>query len=127
MPLVSYDTLTRNVRIGELTTTRDILAFRDEQDLRVSLERIGFRRHRRFRRLESNAPDCCAPELIVIARGMVRLSFDVEMWRRGISTVPLPQNVRDEIEAGLRARLLELVAEGDRRGPPLLVLVAADA
>ena len=39
MPLVSYDTLTRNVRIGELTTTRDILAFRDEQDLRVSLER----------------------------------------------------------------------------------------
>jgi predicted kinase len=34
------------------------------------------------------------------------------MWRRGISTVPLPQDVRDEIEAGLRARLLELVAEG---------------
>jgi hypothetical protein len=46
------------------------------------------------------------------SEGMVRLSFDVEMWRRGISTVPLPQDVRDEIEAGLRARLLELVAEG---------------
>lgn len=44
--------------------------------------------------------------------GMVRLSFDVEIWRRGISTVPLPQDVRDEIEIGLRARLLELVAEG---------------
>lgn len=43
---------------------------------------------------------------------MVGLSFDVEMWRCGISTVPLPQDVRDEIEAGLRARLLELVAEG---------------
>lgn len=43
---------------------------------------------------------------------MVRLSFDVEMWRRGISTVPLPSDVRDEIEAGLRARLLELVAVG---------------
>lgn len=43
---------------------------------------------------------------------MVRLSFDVEMWRRGIPTVPLPQDVREEIEAGLRARLLELVAEG---------------
>ena len=43
---------------------------------------------------------------------MVRLSFDVEMWRRGISTVPLPPEVRDEIEAGLRARLLELVAVG---------------
>lgn len=44
--------------------------------------------------------------------GMVRLSFDVEMWRRGISTVPLPPDLRDEIETGLRARLLELVADG---------------
>ncbi len=43
---------------------------------------------------------------------MVRLSFDAEMWRRGISTVPLPPEVRDEIEADLRARLLELVAAG---------------
>lgn len=46
------------------------------------------------------------------SEGMVRLSFDVEMWRRGISTVPLPQDVREEIEADLRARLLALVAEG---------------
>ncbi len=46
------------------------------------------------------------------SEGMIRLSFDVEMWRRGISTVPLPPDVRDEIEAGLRARLLELVAAG---------------
>src|SRR6478609_10006185 len=44
--------------------------------------------------------------------GMVRLSFDVEMWRRGISTVPLPPDVRDEIETDLRAELLELVAAG---------------
>lgn len=43
---------------------------------------------------------------------MVRLSFDVEMWRRGISTVPLPPDLRDEIESDLRARLLELVAAG---------------
>jgi predicted kinase len=43
---------------------------------------------------------------------MVRLSFDVEMWRRGVTTVPLPPDVRDEIEAGLRTRLLELVAAG---------------
>jgi predicted kinase len=43
---------------------------------------------------------------------MVRLSFDLEMWRRGIVTVPLPPDVRDEIEADLRARLLELVAAG---------------
>ncbi len=45
--------------------------------------------------------------------GMVRLSFDVEMWRRGISTVPLPPEARDEIEVALRARLLELVAVGE--------------
>jgi predicted kinase len=43
---------------------------------------------------------------------MVRLSFDAEMWRRGVTTVPLPPDVRDEIEAGLRTRLLELVAAG---------------
>lgn len=43
---------------------------------------------------------------------MVRLSFDMEMWRRGISMVPLPTDVRDEIETDLRARLLELVAAG---------------
>lgn len=43
---------------------------------------------------------------------MVRLSFDAEMWRRGISTVPLAPAVRDEIESGLRARLLALVADG---------------
>lgn len=41
------------------------------------------------------------------SEGMTRLSFDVEMWRRGISTVPLPPDVRDEIEADLRALLLE--------------------
>ena len=40
--------------------------------------------------------------------GMARLSVDVEMWRRGIATVPLPPDVRDEIEGDLRARLLEL-------------------
>lgn len=44
--------------------------------------------------------------------GMVRLSFDVEMWSRGISTVPLPPHVRDEIDTDLRARLLDLVAAG---------------
>lgn len=43
---------------------------------------------------------------------MVRISFDAEMWRRGISTVPLPPDVRAEIEADLRTRLLALVAAG---------------
>jgi predicted kinase len=46
------------------------------------------------------------------SQGMVRLSFDVEMWRRGISTVPLAPEIREEIEGGLRARLLELVSAG---------------
>lgn len=45
-------------------------------------------------------------------QGMVRLSFDVVMWERGISRVPLPQDVRDEIETELRTRLLELVEAG---------------
>lgn len=44
--------------------------------------------------------------------GMVRLSFDVEMWRRGITTVPPSADQRTEIETELRARLLELVSEG---------------
>ncbi|MDQ2636394.1 MAG: ATP-binding protein [Actinomycetota bacterium] len=44
--------------------------------------------------------------------GMVRLSFDVEIWRRGLSTVPLARDIREKIEADLRARLLELVAAG---------------
>ncbi len=44
--------------------------------------------------------------------GMVRLSFDLEMWRRGISTVPLAPALRDEIETDLRDRLRALVAAG---------------
>lgn len=46
------------------------------------------------------------------SEGLVRLSFDVEMWRRGITAVPLPPDLRSEIEADLRARMLELVADG---------------
>jgi predicted kinase len=46
------------------------------------------------------------------SEGMVRLSFDVELFRRGISTVPPPADVHDKVETTLRARLLELVASG---------------
>ena len=42
--------------------------------------------------------------------GLVRLSFDVVMWERGIIEIPLPPELRAEIEAELRDRLLELVA-----------------
>jgi predicted kinase len=45
-------------------------------------------------------------------RGMVRLSFDQEAWRRGITTAPVPVEVGREIEAELRARLLTLVVAG---------------
>jgi predicted kinase len=44
--------------------------------------------------------------------GMVRLSFDVASWRRGITAMPLPPDVHAEVEADLRAQLLELVATG---------------
>lgn len=46
------------------------------------------------------------------AQGMARLSFDVEMWRRGITAIPLHPEMRAEIEADLRAQLLQLVADG---------------
>jgi predicted kinase len=43
---------------------------------------------------------------------MTRLSFDVEMWRRGITSARLPARIRAEIEGDLRAELLRLVAAG---------------
>ena len=43
---------------------------------------------------------------------MTRLSFDQEAWSRGITTMPLPENVHGEIERVLRARLVDLVQAG---------------
>jgi predicted kinase len=45
-------------------------------------------------------------------QGMVRLSFDQEAWSRGITAMPLPEDVRGEIERELRARLADLVRAG---------------
>ena len=45
-------------------------------------------------------------------QGMVRLSFDQEAWSRGITTMPLPDDVRRDIEAALRTRLADLVRAG---------------
>jgi predicted kinase len=45
-------------------------------------------------------------------QGMTRLSFDQEAWSRGITTMPLPDDVRREIEHALRARLADLVRAG---------------
>ena len=44
--------------------------------------------------------------------GMTRLSFDQEAWSRGITTMPLPQDVHRDIEGVLRARLADLVRSG---------------
>jgi predicted kinase len=46
------------------------------------------------------------------AEGLVRLSFDDEAWRRGVTAMPLPDDVRREIERGLKRRLVDLVSEG---------------
>lgn len=46
------------------------------------------------------------------AEGLTRLSYDVEMWRRGITSLPLTPDIRAEVETDLRARLLQLVADG---------------
>jgi predicted kinase len=43
---------------------------------------------------------------------MTRLSFDQEAWSRGITAMPLPEDVRSEIEHVLRARLADLVRAG---------------
>jgi len=40
--------------------------------------------------------------------GMARLSFDEEVWLRGIHSQPLAEEVRLEIESHLRQRLLDL-------------------
>ena len=43
---------------------------------------------------------------------MARLSFDQEAWSRGITAMPLPQDVHRDIEHVLRARLVDLVRAG---------------
>jgi predicted kinase len=45
-------------------------------------------------------------------QGMTRLSFDQEAWSRGITTMPLSDDVHRDIERTLRARLQELVLAG---------------
>jgi len=41
--------------------------------------------------------------------GMIRLSFDAEMWQRGISAAHPPAADREQVEQELRVRLVELV------------------
>jgi len=67
LPLVSYDTLTRNLRTGEATASRDVLAFRDERTLRTSLERAGFKVDHVYGDWDQTPAAIASPELIVIA------------------------------------------------------------
>ena len=46
------------------------------------------------------------------AEGFVRLSFDQETWNRGIRHMPLDKEDHRDIDARLRKRLLDLVADG---------------
>jgi SAM-dependent methyltransferase len=68
LPLVSYDTLTRNLRTGQATANRDVLAFRDEPALRTTLEHAGFDIRHVYGDWDRTAPAATSPELIVIAR-----------------------------------------------------------
>lgn len=42
---------------------------------------------------------------------MLRLSFDTELWRRGVTQVPPPQEINEQVEVDLRRQLLEAVAD----------------
>jgi len=44
--------------------------------------------------------------------GAVRLSFDVELWRRGVRPLTATPELMREVDAELRARLVALVREG---------------
>jgi SAM-dependent methyltransferase len=68
LPLVSYDTLTRNLRTGETTASRDVLAFRDEPTLRATLERADFKVDHVYGDWDQTPAAIASPELIVIAR-----------------------------------------------------------
>lgn len=43
---------------------------------------------------------------------MTRLSFDQEAWNRGLRTMPLTEDTREEIEAHLRGKLIQLLEQG---------------
>lgn len=67
LPMGTYDTFTRNLRTGELTANRDVLAFRDEDRIRASVEAAGFVVTDVFGDWDRSPTSADAPELIVIA------------------------------------------------------------
>ncbi|UPK74184.1 class I SAM-dependent methyltransferase [Nocardioidaceae bacterium SCSIO 66511] len=67
LPLVTYDTFTRNLRTQEQYAHRDVLAFRNESELRTSVEKCGFTVTSVFGDWDRSTTDQQTPELIVIA------------------------------------------------------------
>ena len=68
LPLVAYDTFTRNVRTGEQTSSRDVLAFRDAETLRWSLEAAGFRLSFSYGDWDGKPEAAITPEIILVAQ-----------------------------------------------------------
>lgn len=67
LPLVAYDTFTKNLRTQERQVNRDVLAFRDEHALRSSIERVGFVVTDVLGNWDGSPVDEKSAELIVIA------------------------------------------------------------
>ncbi len=67
LPLVAYDTFTKNLRTQEQEVNRDVLAFRDENALRSSVESVGFVVTDVLGDWDGSPAEDTAPELIVIA------------------------------------------------------------
>ncbi|MFC7549230.1 class I SAM-dependent methyltransferase [Plantactinospora sp. GCM10030261] len=67
LPLVGYDTLTRNLATGEETSTRDVLAFRDASSLVASLKAAGFSVSRVYGDWQRTPLTADSPEIILVA------------------------------------------------------------
>ncbi|MEV0396376.1 class I SAM-dependent DNA methyltransferase [Polymorphospora rubra] len=68
LPLVAYDTFTRNLRTGVEESSRDVLAFRDASSLVRSLDKAGFSVLRQYGGWQREPLTAVAPEIILIAQ-----------------------------------------------------------
>jgi SAM-dependent methyltransferase len=68
LPLVTYDTLTRNLSSGHQTRDRDVLAFRDVDALGTSLRRAGFEVTGTYGDWSRTPVTDASPEIVVTAR-----------------------------------------------------------
>ncbi|HET6481174.1 MAG TPA: class I SAM-dependent methyltransferase [Actinoplanes sp.] len=67
LPLVAYDTLTRNLNTGEETCDRDVLAFRAPSALARSLETAGFTVAGQYGDWQREPLTADSPEIILVA------------------------------------------------------------